>query len=176
MIHGAATNTVIIMGAAVRSDGSAGLTLVRRVNHAVRLFRSNSVDTIICSGGIVKNQQPEAIAMLVLLESQSIPRDNIFLELRSKSTIENAIFSLKLAEDLSTKNIYVSSDIYHYLRCKLIFWILGKRIIFTYPSFTFSEFIDRSYLYYWIREISATPSSLIRITIHRFLTIYLKNC
>ncbi len=67
-----------------------------RLQHGVWLFKHWKPLPILVSGGPVDGYEPYAATMKRVLESEGIPEERIWLDDRSRSTRENAIYSSRI--------------------------------------------------------------------------------
>ena len=106
---------VIILGCQV--DGSIpSIPLLRRIKIATDYLKTNEKTKVIVTGGQGQGENiTEAEAMKKVLLQNGISEDRIFEENKSKSTIENFIFSDKLF-NLHDKNVIIVTTDYHMFR------------------------------------------------------------
>lgn len=84
----------IVLGAGLRPDGSLSKTLRQRLDAALRFAKKSPHTRFVLSGGPDrKGQRSEAEAMAVYLEQHGIPRYRLLLEMQSKNTYENIVYS-----------------------------------------------------------------------------------
>lgn len=147
-------DTMIILGAKVNEDG-VSKTLKLRLDKGIEYYNRNKNINIIVSGGQGKDEvTTEASAMKNYLLENGVNEENIILEDRATTTLENIIFSKKIMEDLNLgkKALIVTSD-YHLFRGRFIANILG---IDNDGLCSISSLSSR--MYYMIREY---PTSII---------------
>lgn len=120
------THVAIVLGAAVRPDGSASPALRRRAELAARLFVQGKVDMIIASGGVPQAGICEADLIAEICEKAGVPRSVITKERASGNTLENIINSKALLP--AQARITLVSDRYHRLRAGLIAREAGLRV------------------------------------------------
>jgi uncharacterized SAM-binding protein YcdF (DUF218 family) len=115
-------DAIIVLGAGVRRDGTAGPTLTRRSQEGARLYAAGYAPVIICTGGVpYRAPRPEAEACADVLRAQGVPDSAIVLETRSRSTEENAAYSRQIFDARGWQTALVVSDGYHLLRAGWIF-------------------------------------------------------
>src|SRR5699024_6037840 len=91
--------------------------LAARINRGIEVYRRNPGSKIIMSGGQGPDEEiPEAVAMAKYAEEEGIPKQDIIVEDKSKTTRENLIFSHRLIKSDShfaivTNSYYVYRDI-----------------------------------------------------------------
>lgn len=147
-------NTMIVLGAKVNKDG-VSKTLKQRLDKAMEYYNQNKHINIIVSGGQGKDEvMTEASAMKNYLVENGVDEDNIILENKATTTLENIMFSKDIMEDLNLENkaLIVTSD-YHLFRGRFIASILG---IDNEGLCSTSSLLSR--IYYMIREY---PTSII---------------
>lgn len=113
-------DVAIVLGALLRPDGVPSPALRRRVGHAVALHHADLAPRLLMSGG---GTPPEAEAMATLAADAGVPRDRLLLEPRSRNTVENALFSLRLLDP--GLRLVVVSDAWHLPRALHVFRRLG---------------------------------------------------
>jgi uncharacterized SAM-binding protein YcdF (DUF218 family) len=149
----------IIMGSAVLPDGRPGPAMRRRVNTALKL-RNEFEDLIfIPSGGIVQNRPcSEAEGMRDLLIEAGVDSERIFMESESKNTLQNVIHSARIIRQLpATRNVIVSSDNYHILRCRLLLHLMGISTLYRPMPGARDEVGWMRWMYFCGREAVAIP-------------------
>lgn len=125
-------DVIIILGAGMRYDGRPGPALVRRTNHAVEVWNQGYARNIICTGGVPAGRNhSEASGCRDVLMSQGVPEAVIFLEERSRSTEENAIFAHEIMRENGWDSAVLVSDGYHLFRAQ---WIFSTQGITVHPS------------------------------------------
>jgi len=111
----AGADYVIVLGCQVVGE-YASLPLLGRGYVAVRYLEKNPETKVIVTGGRGPGENiSEAEALRRLLLGKNIDKERIFLEDKSKNTMENLIFSNKLY-NLSDKNIIIVTSDYHMFR------------------------------------------------------------
>lgn len=117
------TRIAIVLGAAVRPDGTPSAALSRRAETAAELYRSGQVDKIIASGGVPVSGITEAALIRDICQSEGVPNDAIICEHASSNTLEN----LQNAQPLLPKTCEVTlvTDRYHAPRARLMARHLG---------------------------------------------------
>lgn len=98
-----------------------------RIQKAIELYKNNKINKILVSGDIGyfnKNKKiSEARIMYSYLLKNNIPKQDIFIENKSKNTIDNTLYSINLIKtkynQKRIKLLLISSD-YHTKRCKLL--------------------------------------------------------
>lgn len=164
------SDAIVVLGAGLRRDGSAGPALTRRTLHAAQLYREGLAPHIICSGGQAEPRpRSEAAACAEILQRQGIPDSAIILEDRSRSTEENAIYTREIMDANGWRRALVVSDSFHMLRAQWIFSAYG--IEFT-PGPVLPDQIrsTRTYLASLSREVLALHWQFLKSTLNLPIT------
>lgn len=152
---GETADVLVVLGAAVRRDGRADLSLTRRSQHAADLWHAGRAPEIVCTGAQAQNRpNSEAEACREILLEQGVSPDVIRMETRSRSTEENAIYTRELMQAEGWQRALVVSDSYHMLRAGFIFRSQGiETVLSPVPS----ERIHSRSFYVWsvMREVAA---------------------
>lgn len=115
-------DTIIVLGAGLRRDGRAGDALTRRSLWAAQAYADGYAPRIICTGGITESRpRSESSACRELLIENGVPPEAIFIEERSRSTIENALFADEIMQANGWQSALVVTDSFHMLRASWIF-------------------------------------------------------
>jgi uncharacterized SAM-binding protein YcdF (DUF218 family) len=115
-------DAIVVLGAGVRRDGSAGASLTRRAREGARLYTAGYAPMVICTGGIPRGAiRSESEACADVLRDNGVPDAAIVLESRSRSTEENAAFTYEIMTARGWDSAIVVSDGYHLLRAGWIF-------------------------------------------------------
>ena len=107
---------VIVLGNRLNDDGSISRIQEERLEMALELEKLYEPDYFILSGGLANPKAgiTEAKAMYNYLVGVGINPEKLILEDKSLSTVENAKFSVPLAEKLGAEMIIVCSSLYHF--------------------------------------------------------------
>ena len=124
-----AADIIIVLGAGLREDGQPTETMIVRAEHGAALYHRGLAETVLCSGGVTREEfQSEAAACAVVLRQAGVPDSAIWLEEISGSTEENAIQSARLMRDNSWRNALVVSSSYHLWRARWLFADVGYEV------------------------------------------------
>lgn len=149
--------TIIILGSGLFGDKVPPL-LAQRLDKGLAIYEKfNRKPVIIVSGGQGDDELiSEAEAMAGYLMEKGVPADSIFLENKSRTTLENLIFSkeLMLAQGLEQDRVVLVTNSFHALRAGIYMKQVGLkgRSIGSRTAFYFLPSA-------WIRE----TAGLIRI-------------
>lgn len=120
-IHQKPLNYVIVLGAGLIGKKVTPL-LASRIDRGIEIYHRNPGSKLIMSGGQGPDEEiPESHAMAAYAESRGVPKEDIIIEDKSKTTNENLKFSHKLMKKNSTFCIVTNS--YHVYRAL----VLAKR-------------------------------------------------
>ncbi len=156
------THIALVLGAAVWPDETASPSLRRRALHAADLYSEGRVSHIIGCGGLGKNPPTEAEMIRRLLVDAGIPFENILLEDKSHSTVENIRFAIPLLRALKSSKVVIVSDWYHAPRARMTARHLGLDAISDCPPLKDMPLARR--IKYFLRELVAIPVYAIRLT------------
>jgi len=132
--HVTEADTLIVLGAGLSRSGNATAAQRYRTQRAAVLWHEGRAPNIICTGGTPwYADRSEADACKEILIADGVPEDAIFLENRSRSTQENALYSREIMEAHGWTTAVVVSDRYHLLRANWLFNSAGITA-FTTPS------------------------------------------
>lgn len=107
---------VIILGNRLNDDGSISKIQEERLLLTLEIEEEFKPDYFILSGGLAnpKAKKTEADAMYAYLVAKGIDEKKLIKEGNSLSTVENALYSVPIAEKLGAKTIMVCSSAYHF--------------------------------------------------------------
>lgn len=112
---------VVVLGAGLIGKKVTPL-LASRINRGIQIYRRNPGSKLILSGGQGSDEEiPESHAMAKYAEEQGVPKSDLIIEDKSKTTNENLRFSHNLMKPNSTFCLVTSS--YHVYRAL----VLAKR-------------------------------------------------
>lgn len=114
-------DVIVVLGARVRSDGSASPALRARTEKAVDLYRRGIAKVLLFSGGAGEEGRAEAAVAKAIAVGLGVPESACWIEDRSHSTLENARFSAEILRDRGVHRVVVVSDPYHLLRARQCF-------------------------------------------------------
>ncbi len=118
-------DVLIVLGADGESDGLVGASSYWRCIYAVRAWRQGHFQRIVVSGGPIEGSSYTiASTMRDFLVSSGVPKEDIFLEDRSHSTRENALFTSRLIAGWPGKKVLLTSD-RHMFRALRVFRKIG---------------------------------------------------
>src|SRR5262249_50157609 len=98
-----------------------GRDTYRRVKYAAWLYHNWKALPILATGGRQGGMQSAATSMQVVLEQEGVPNSKIWIEERSGSTYENALYSAKMLKDRGIHQIAVVVESDSMLRAEKCF-------------------------------------------------------
>ncbi|MHA8110377.1 YdcF family protein [Lactobacillaceae bacterium Melli_B4] len=148
---------IIVLGAGLLNGNQVSPLLASRIDKGIEYFQkvvkaTGQAPLMICSGGQGADETtPEGVAMRQYAIEHGIPAEHVVAEQRSKTTLQNMLFSKKIVEQhhLALNNgIYVSND-YHIFRAGIyarqaglnIQGLGAKTSNFFIPNATIREYI-----------------------------------
>lgn len=148
----------VVLGAAVRPDGTPSAALTRRTAHAIALFRAGTIDAILACGGVVRHPPSEASLIASLCRDAGIPASAILVEDRSTTTRENLTNAKALLPPGA--RVIIVTDPYHAPRARLIARQIGLEAETSSPGW--AEIGPRQRLKHLPREALAWLAALLR--------------
>lgn len=152
---------VIVLGSGIRRDGSLTVASRNRIAQALSLVGDKADVWLICSGGLMYTAKrlTAAGAMRNWAIEQGFPADRIIAERRSRSTLENLVFSLPVARRMGARpddaSLMIVTDTTHAPRARALAWVLGWRSVAISASDTFSGLGNRAKAQWIVREALA---------------------
>ncbi len=116
--------TIIIFGAAVRSDGSPSAALRRRVEAALACGRQMHGTLYVPTGGIGRYGPAEAEVMANLLRAHGVADSAILCEPTGTDTL-SSVRAIRRLLGVPRSAVYVASSAYHLPRCLLLLRLAG---------------------------------------------------
>jgi len=122
-------DVLIVLGSDGQADGLIGQYSYWRCAYAVRAWRKGHFQRIVLCGGPIPGT-PFSIAstMRDFLTSSGVPAGVIYLEDRSRSTRENALFAHHLVSGWPGRKVLLTSDLHMY-RAWRVFRAAGLEVI-----------------------------------------------
>ncbi len=138
-VHTACAKTqgvALVLGAAVRPDGSPSPALTRRVRHAVALWQAGRVGLLVLSGGARTHPRTEAEVMARICREAGVPEKALLMETRALTTEDNMRLALPMLDDLGCRDVVIVTDRYHAARARLVARRAGLRATASWPRLT----------------------------------------
>lgn len=149
-----------MLGAGLTRNGNPTTAQRFRTRRAGELWHAGRAPNIICTGGSPwYTDNSEAQACKDLLIADGVPADVIYLEDRSRSTEENALYSRDIMAAQGWQTALVVSDRYHLLRANWLFGSVGISA-YTTPS-TVAYLGPFNYVRHVAREVAALEWQIV---------------
>lgn len=138
---------IVILGYGLKADGSMRAILYHRVLAGLAIAQAFPRSPVIVTGGNPRNGQTEAAQMRNLLLMLGFPANRIIVEDKANSTVQNARFSVPLAEKAGATGIIVVTSSTHQGRADQNFADAGGNVLATVsfpdgnPSVNFTQFV-----------------------------------
>jgi uncharacterized SAM-binding protein YcdF (DUF218 family) len=146
----------VVLGAAVRPDGTASPTLRLRTEHAIALHRSGLVDRVFFTGGVGRHGPPESDVAAAIALAAGLPADRIDREARSTRTVEN--LSEAAARLPPGARIVIVSNRWHLPRAVAAARLIGLAARGSGPKATAPPGATSRAM---LREVAAMPGTLL---------------
>ncbi|MDY0394120.1 YdcF family protein [Virgibacillus halophilus] len=111
----------VVLGYALSDEGKMEDTLKERLKVAKKAAEEFPESKMIVSGGVPKKGNTEASVMYEWLADHGIDKDRIIKEDLATDTVENALFSMEIANQENINDITVISSASHMRRALVIF-------------------------------------------------------
>ncbi|BBY77313.1 hypothetical protein MPRF_42120 [Mycolicibacterium parafortuitum] len=122
---------IVILGYGLKPNGTMRLILHTRVLAGLAVAQMFPQAPIIVTGGNPRNGNTEAGQMGKMLRLYGIPAERIIVEDRANSTVQNAAFSVPLAEKAGTSGIILVTSSSHQDRADTVFANAGANVLAT---------------------------------------------
>lgn len=122
-------DAAVVLGASTTPSGPS-LVYRARIDHAIDLYRQGAVNSIILTGGMIKGQaSSDAKIAQRYASSAGVPIDDLLIEEQSKTTKQNLIYMLELADEYDIHSFVIVSDPLHLMRAMAMADDLGVKAI-----------------------------------------------
>lgn len=130
-------DAIVVLGGAVRAPEAPRIhpdlsAAADRVWHAARLYHADRAPLVIASGGTLPwndSTAAEAPAVVDVLESFGVPREDVLLEAESATTYENARYTAALCRERGLKRIALVTSALHMRRALATFRRTGLTVV-----------------------------------------------
>jgi vancomycin permeability regulator SanA len=116
---------IVLLGAAVRRDGSPSRALQRRIAGAERLAARHPEALIFCSGGVGRHPPSEASIMVARLAAAGVPRSRLLVDEASLDTLQTCAAAARAARARGFSELAVCTCAFHSFRARMILRLLG---------------------------------------------------
>lgn len=104
-----------------------------------------NVPVIMSGGSVFKERKPEAPIVKRFLIDLGVPENRIFLEDKSRDTIENAKYTKKVLEKIKSKKPVLVTSAFHMRRSVMSFEKAGLQVV-PFPA-NFKTWANRKYMW-----------------------------
>jgi uncharacterized SAM-binding protein YcdF (DUF218 family) len=106
---------LIVLTADTQPDGIIGRASYPRAVYAVKAWQTGHFRAVVVSGGYMDGNSRSLSSIVAdYLAASGIPRDRIFIEDRSTSTRENALFTKQMIGSWPGRRVLLTSDLHMY--------------------------------------------------------------
>lgn len=145
-------DVLVVLGAAVRVDGTPSAALRTRLDHAVQLYQEGLAPKIIMSGGVETSGANEAQAMRDYAIAHGVAAGAVLVDEAGSDTDHTVADTVPMIKELGAQTVLVDSHFYHLPRIKMAY--RAKRVnVLTTPCALSPH--DNSVTGATIREIPA---------------------
>jgi uncharacterized SAM-binding protein YcdF (DUF218 family) len=149
---------VIVFGAAVRADGRPSGSLRHRIEGALAWGRRQEEALFIPTGGIGRTGPAEAKVIQDALVEGGIAPGRIIPELHGRDTLESVrLCDAMLRKRGDCRRIICCTSAYHQPRCRLLFRLLGYKVVAPRMPAEWGRLSKGTYLRLVLKEVIATP-------------------
>lgn len=107
---------IVVLGAPVGRGGAPSDAMMRRIEHAVALWKAGAAPWLMLCGG-----HGEAEAMQRVARAAGVPETAMLLDTRSTSTFENAREAARLMREHALAAALLVTEAYHLPRARMLF-------------------------------------------------------
>jgi uncharacterized SAM-binding protein YcdF (DUF218 family) len=116
---------LIVLGADMFQDGMIGTGTYLRCLYAARAWKAGKFRAVVVAGGAAPPSPiTTAAAMREYLVCQGVPREAVYVDERSGSTRQNALFVKEIVDRWPDRKVLLTSD-YHIYRARRVFEKVG---------------------------------------------------
>jgi vancomycin permeability regulator SanA len=153
-------DVIIVLGAAVKPNGIPSNALLRRVQHAVTLWKAGLAPRLLMTGGVGQFPPSEAEVMQAIAIKSGVPEEAILLESQGVSTLDSAQKCLQLLKktnigSLSQLKAIIVTDNWHMGRSLMTFRHVGLSAQGDALNYQEQKLTPLRFLSYVIREALA---------------------
>lgn len=113
-------DVAIVLGCPSKEDGCISRMQKSRIHAAIQLYEQHIVDTILISGGSVRNAYTEADIMAAYASTCGIPAHALLLERQAQNTFENLHYAKALCEQHHFTRVVVVTSCFHARRASFM--------------------------------------------------------
>ena len=110
------THAIVILGAGLETNGTMKAKLTSRLKQGLKLARIYPRAPIIITGGNQKGGVTEAYVMSLWYRQRGISKKRLILEDKAKDTVENALFSSAILQQIGVTHVTLVTSSSHIRR------------------------------------------------------------
>jgi uncharacterized SAM-binding protein YcdF (DUF218 family) len=127
-------DVIVLLGGAARGHTHMGRMAdlnqhADRLMHAVALYKAGKAPKILVSGGAHLGNRPEASQIKDHLEVMGVPQQAILLELQSRNTYDNALYTVPMLKARSMERVLLVTSAFHMRRAQAVFRKQGLEVV-----------------------------------------------
>lgn len=146
-------DVIVLLGGGVYDDvpdmsglGAPSEDMLARIVTAVRLQRNLKIPIIVAGGAVFEGRSAEAHVVKRFLTDLGVPENMIFIEDRSRDTIQNAKYTAEICKAIGCKNPLLVTSAYHMKRSLMSFEKAGMKVT-PFPA-QFKTSKDKKYFWH----------------------------
>jgi uncharacterized SAM-binding protein YcdF (DUF218 family) len=126
-------DVIVLIGGAARGHAHAGRFSdlnqhADRIVYAVELYKAGKAPTILVAGGGASGHRPEASQIKDHLEVMGVPGKAILLEIRSRNTYDNALYTAPILKERKMDKVLLVTSAFHMPRAVAVFREQGLEV------------------------------------------------
>ncbi|WP_410207569.1 ElyC/SanA/YdcF family protein [Fusobacterium sp.] len=126
MNGGKGKKAIVVLGYALGEGGVMQPTLLGRLNQALAQAKDNPDADIIVTGGVPQGGVTEGYVMKNSLVKKGINPERIYVEDQAKDTVGNAIYSIKILDNIGAQDVTLITSASHMRRALAVFEAASK--------------------------------------------------
>ncbi len=160
----APADLIIVLGAGTEVDGTPTGAQVRRVAHAVALYKRGLAGWLLCTGGFGAGRPvSEAQTCVDGARAAGVPAAAILREDISQTTLSNATEARRVMTAHHLHSAILVTDNFHLLRAEWLFHTFGMTIFVSPAQATQGPLPPIEALRSTLREVGALPWNVLRL-------------
>lgn len=127
-------DAIVLLGGAMRGDVHMGTLAdlnqqADRLVHATALYKAGKAPLVLVTGGAAPDDRPEAQQIRDILAVMGVPKGNILLEIQSRDTHDNAVYSAVILKARGMRRILLVTSAWHMRRAQPLFEAQGLEVV-----------------------------------------------
>jgi uncharacterized SAM-binding protein YcdF (DUF218 family) len=149
------SDAIVVLGARVEADGTAGSDLTSRTYHAVDLWQAGYAPFIICTGGYKNEPLSAASVCRRFAVELGVPEDHVWLADGTSNTGEDAAATARVMADHGWRTAILVSHPLHLFRARWLFRQAGVDAVTSPTSTETDRIFPPLRAWYVLRESGA---------------------